>query len=410
MSAPQATFHYSEVFVPTLWTKKREAIVGRDDEFSKLSKVVRTPGAHAVIFGQRGVGKTTLRDHFSKIVSNEGFGVVTILASPGLKYRGLIERILDKVGFFDARPEKRKPSSNTNTHERDKSTLGMEAFSKGRLDTFDGDAVAEALSSHAPDSGLVVILDEFDVLPRKTDDESVHLHLPHLLRACSHLEDKKAVHFIVVGAAYSGDALLKGHLSLARSLTEIRLSRLKKGDVRNFFEQGFSLSGFAYEKGAVEYLVSRSSGYPFTLHYLGEAVCEFADARPNRTITVDVVRAAMLLAQNNFSRKSKISYRGRSEQEFEVLLRMTYSWKDGLSEKDIYRIDKVGIEIVDVQSIRDVLASLRDEGLLTEVQDSGVYIFSDPYLRVKLMIDREAKLIRNSEDYPFGDQIELPLL
>ncbi|MEM9838569.1 MAG: hypothetical protein AAF830_05375 [Pseudomonadota bacterium] len=179
--------------------------------------------------------------------------------------------------------------------------------------------------------------------------------------------------------------------------------------MRTFFQKGFSLSGFAYDSAALDYLIKCSAGYPYTLHYLGGEVCELAEARPNRTISTEVVRAAMPMARNNFSRKSKISYRGRSELEFELLLRMTYSWHDGMSPDTIFRSEKFGVDFESVNSVKEVLSSVRDEGLLAQTQDTGAYVFVDPYLRVKIMIDWEAKLIRNQRSYPFGGQFELAL-
>ena len=188
--SPRQVYHHSEIFVPTQWTKRPEVIVGRDEIFSRLSSFVRTPGAHALLYGQRGVGKTTIRDQFSRSLSETGMSVLTIIGSPGLTYSGLVSRLLGKLGFYDAATSRdSKKSVSLKVMGIGTDLQSTSRYEKPSLDIFDADAVAEALYKFSPSSGTLIVIDEFDTISRKTSDDSIHHNLPFLLRACSHLPE-----------------------------------------------------------------------------------------------------------------------------------------------------------------------------------------------------------------------------
>jgi hypothetical protein len=322
----------------------------------------------------------------------------------------MISRLLAKLGFFDvAKSQETKGSVSANFMGMSGNLQSTSRYEKPSLDIYDADAVAEVLYDHSPQFGTLIVIDEFDIISRKRDEESIHFNLPFLLRACSHLPDDKGVHFLIVGLAFSGDSVIEGHPSLARSMIDLRVSRIKRDDVRYFFEKGFELAGFSIDRATLDYLVMCSAGYPYTMHYLGDALCEVAEARSRRNISGDLVRIALPMSRQNYPRKNAISYRGRSLNEVETLLRMAYSWKDGVTAKDILSSSVSDQKISGVDEVISVLESLVKQGLLNRVSGTEVYYFVDPYTRVKVMLDRESKEIGKSRFYPSSGHDDLPL-
>jgi len=403
-------YHYSEIFVPSKWTKRHEVVVGRSSEFEKLEKLIKTPGAHAILYGQRGVGKTTIRDHFSSDLPERGYSVVTIMASPGLTYTGLVSRILNKLGYIEYQVDSQSESqASAKMFGIGGGVTERKKYVKPERNLLDADFVAELIGENSEHGKIVVIIDEFDVLKKTNKEDSIDEHLPYLLRACSHLADNNAVHFIIVGLAFSGDSLIKGHKSLARSLVEVRVPRLRPKDVEKFFKDAFRLSGFTAQEHVIKYLMYCSAGYPYTMHYIGENVCEIAEARSTREISTEIIRAAFPIIRDLYSRKSRISYRNREHSEIEVLLRMAFSWKDGLSSNDLLKEPKKGLNLYSDAEVKRHLDKLKNEGILVLLKDAPVFVFEDPYTRVKIMIDRETKEISRNRNYPPGPQGELPL-
>ena len=192
-------------------------------------------------------------------------------------------------------------------------------------------------------------------------------------------------------------------------MVDLRVTRIKKNDVRVFFQRGFELAGFSVDRAILDYLVMCSAGYPYTMHYLGDALCEVAEARSRRNISGDLVRVALPISRQSYPRKSAISYRGRSHSEVEVLLRMAYSWQDGITANSIMESSISDQEISGIDEVDNILKSLMKVGMLKRISNSDVYYFDDPYTRVKIMLDRESKEIEKSKTYPFSGHDDLPL-
>ena len=87
---------------------------------------------------------------------------------------------------------------------------------------------------------------------------------------------------------------------------------------------------------------------------------------------------------------------------------MSYSWKDGITAKDILSSSVSDQKISGVDEVTSVLESLEKERLLKRVTGTDVYYFVDPYTRVKVVLDRESKEIEKSHYYPFSGHDDLP--
>src|SRR5262245_4364266 len=61
----------SKVFTPATPIKVRELFAGRKQQITKVLDAVNQPGLHAVLFGERGVGKTSLANVIALIASTE---------------------------------------------------------------------------------------------------------------------------------------------------------------------------------------------------------------------------------------------------------------------------------------------------------------------------------------------------
>src|SRR5262245_15419507 len=69
----------AEAFRPAAPIDRRGLFAGRSDEIAELFSVVAQPGQHAVIYGERGVGKTSLVTVVAEMLG--GSGVLTVRAN-----------------------------------------------------------------------------------------------------------------------------------------------------------------------------------------------------------------------------------------------------------------------------------------------------------------------------------------
>ena len=60
-----------QYFTPGTAIKEKDLILGRLEQIDKLVRASRIPGKHAVIFGERGTGKTSIGYTFRYFITGE---------------------------------------------------------------------------------------------------------------------------------------------------------------------------------------------------------------------------------------------------------------------------------------------------------------------------------------------------
>ena len=86
-----------KVFSPSAPIKSRDLFSGRFTEIRKLYEALSQKGEHAVLYGERGVGKTSLANIISEIFNDEELKVVKITCSKTDDFRTVWKRALQKL-------------------------------------------------------------------------------------------------------------------------------------------------------------------------------------------------------------------------------------------------------------------------------------------------------------------------
>ena len=68
----------NKTFTPRSPINERQLFSGRIDQLDKLQKAVDSPGTHAVLYGERGVGKTSLANVAEQIMPISRQGTIAI--------------------------------------------------------------------------------------------------------------------------------------------------------------------------------------------------------------------------------------------------------------------------------------------------------------------------------------------
>ncbi|WP_139044317.1 ATP-binding protein [Marinobacterium stanieri] len=88
-----------EVFTPFSPIKKSELLSGREKEISSILSSINTPGQHALIYGNRGIGKSSLANVISEIVKDSlGYSVHKKKCSSQDTFNTLFTEILEAYG------------------------------------------------------------------------------------------------------------------------------------------------------------------------------------------------------------------------------------------------------------------------------------------------------------------------
>ena len=375
------------IFTPHQPIHSVNLFFGRERLVKRLIEQINTPGQHALLYGDRGVGKSSLANVTAELLlrdlikgklyakrcdSQDSFE--TILAEP-LRDVGVDLRV----------------SGETKSHNQSGSA-GVEipivarggiSSSREHAITFHGpgnrlspSSAADALSKL---EGLLV-LDEADAIRTAGDKRRVAEFIKLLSDAGSPFK------VLVVGIAQTAEDLTDAHPSVQRCLKETKLDRMSDDELRLIIERGAQQLGLEFRTDVVRAIMKMSSGYPHFTHLLALKCAEDAIADGRSEIAEDHLGMAV----------------GNAVKDAEETLRRTYEDAARSSGTDMYRtilcaaasLDKeefTASELrtaVSAQTGRQVrqaelnnylqrLVSVRGPTVLWRVA-KGVYRFSDP--------------------------------
>ncbi|CDG54346.1 MULTISPECIES: AAA family ATPase [Halomonadaceae] len=244
-----------------------EHLVGRDDQLKRIEKALYAPGRNVFIFGERGVGKTSLAATAANQWQSSDSEYIDISCAPDSTVKSIVANIASQaIGF--------KWSSQTKTVER--ATFGFKwlSYSLGsEISPTDfsekiksiGDALevlkeVEAVHSETP----VVVVDEVD----RIESEKEIDFLADLLKQ---LGDKRVnLKFIFTGVGSTLNEILGAHRSAIRQLETIELPRLSWDARWDIAIKALSEFGLEIPRSIYIRLAAVSDGYPYYVHLLVE--------------------------------------------------------------------------------------------------------------------------------------------
>ncbi len=298
-----------EIFTPHQPILNIDLFFGRQNEVQNLIEHLNTPGQHAILFGERGVGKSSLaniacdillknivRGKFFKKRCDSQDTFVTIVSKP-LKELGVDINILSEdhkkseggnagIGISIA-----KAAINTTT-TKSRSINGYRNLADSPS------WVAEQLKGF---NGLFLI-DEIDAI----NNEDEKKKLAELIKQLS--DEGSRLKIFLVGIAESASSLTAGHPSVQRCLRETRLGRMSKSELRLIIEYGQNRLGIKFSEQAISRIVNVSSGYPHFTHLLALKAAEEAIANDQKTINVMDIERATRKAMQDAEGSLKESY------------------------------------------------------------------------------------------------------
>ena len=287
------------LFSPRTPIAHQDLFAGRQGQILKLNTIIAQPGAHAIIYGERGVGKTSLANiapisyHVYSNVPAEKIVAARINCDGTDTFDALWRKAFKAVhittentpvGFLS------KPQAETHSLADD--LQGIHLFTPGE--------VTRILKSLTANCHLVLTLDEFDRLPTGTVPSLV----ADTIKSCS--DNQANVTIQIVGVGDSIAALVAGHESVGRHLVEVPLPRMSREELEKIVTVRLPLlKNMEIEPSALKFISLVCAGLPYFTHLLGQhAVCNAID-NFRQTITRSDVEAATRRAIEDSEREMK---------------------------------------------------------------------------------------------------------
>ena len=265
-----------QVFRPTAPIFSHELFAGRIIQIQDVLDTIGLRGHHVLVFGERGVGKTSLASVVWPLMNAIGITDVYfshVTANTTDTFSTLWIKVFEDMTWQEDVP---KPFLSTQVEATDK-CLRDEV---GLPDDPTPDDVRRALAAAGR---TVFIFDEFDRLQAK--ESRIFTDLIKMLTDY----DIDAT-IVMVGVAETIQQLIRNHASITRSLVSIHMPRMNREELREIITKTAAKLKVKFDDDAADRIASLSHGLPHYPHLLGLYSVRAACLRFSRQITIHDVR------------------------------------------------------------------------------------------------------------------------
>jgi Cdc6-like AAA superfamily ATPase len=273
------SFQAGRVYTPTTPIDERALFAGRRRQLQKVIDAISQKGQHAIIFGERGVGKTSLSNVLSSFLGASG----SIILSPRVNCDGqdTFDSIWRKV--FDQITRTQLAQGTGFTPEKKQK---IRVVSEELTSPATPDSIRRFLTGLSQGTLPILIIDEFDRLPQK-----VKAAFADTIKNLS--DHAVSVTVVLVGVADSVDDLISEHQSVERALVQIRMPRMSSQEIQEIVTNGLQTLGMSIDPEAMERITILSQGLPHYTHLLARDSARGALAAGNLQITLEIVDGAI---------------------------------------------------------------------------------------------------------------------
>jgi hypothetical protein len=266
------------VFTPAAPVRTREFFTGRLDQLLSIENTINEVGRHALIYGERGVGKTSMVNILGQIFEN--VFVVRVPADSSDTYGTLWRKVFRRILMVDARQE-----AGFTAGVKEKVSRLSESVD---IEELDPDEVVTTLDGI--DFKLVVVIDEFDRLA----SEDARRLVADTIKSFSDAGSDVTV--VIVGVAHDVDELIGEHPSIERNIRQIPMPRMSRSELSEILDKGFAELQLMLPSDIRDRIVALSQGFPHYAHLLGKYTAMEAIEAEHVVVTPDDFEYAIVAA------------------------------------------------------------------------------------------------------------------
>lgn len=283
------------VFTPAAPVRRKELFAGRIDQLTQVIGAVSQVGQHVVIFGERGVGKTSLAsllgDFWADIVKDSNVISVRINCDTEDGFESIWKRIAEDVDLAGDGGALTRASNHP-------------AFLEARKEILASRATAHSIRRYLElaNKSFILIIDEFD----RVDDDAIAGQFADTIKSLSdHSVDTTIV---VVGVADTVEDLIHEHASVDRALVQVLMPRMSATEIRQIVETGLAEVGMTVKEAAAFNIAKFSQGLPHYAHLLGLNSGLSAISTRRKEVDLQDVRAALEISISKAQESIKNAY------------------------------------------------------------------------------------------------------
>jgi Cdc6-like AAA superfamily ATPase len=274
-------FEIMQLFSPATPINEAELFAGRGTQVVRMIEAMSERGRHAVLYGERGVGKTSLASIFHMLIGDKRRRIFPIRkqAGPIDTFVTLWRRVFEDIEITETNPDGQPRARN---------------LAEQYIGAITPDNIVKELSNFSLNHIPVIIIDEFDQLKNSRARQLIS----HTMKSLSDAGINATI--VLVGVADDIDALVADHASIERNLTEIKMPRMSKEEMNQILDKRLPKVGMKIDGDAKWKIITLARGLPTYVHQLGRDAARRAVARKKMfVIEEDVNEAIKMLVQQS---------------------------------------------------------------------------------------------------------------
>lgn len=295
--AARARVDLARTFNPSGPVRDRELLQGRVDEIARVLSAVSQPGQHVILFGERGVGKTSLasltHEFWLDFARDATVGIVPLRynCEPADTFGTIWAHVAELLTDEYAKRGQPLPAGDA--------WLDLHA-----------EITHEAASAHSVRRFLdltnetsIIVIDEFD----QVGDAHTIQQFASLIKALSdHLAPST---LILVGVADTVDDLIEDHASIDRATTQVALPRMSRAELRSIVENAYGQIGLSAAPELYDLMAGLAQGLPHYAHRMGQEAGFAAVERESLLVDRRDVDRAVAMAIEHTQESIRMAYR-----------------------------------------------------------------------------------------------------
>lgn len=350
----QVRLRVRDAFMPSQPVSSQKMFAGRLSLLDGVIEAVEDQRAHVILFGERGIGKTSLLRVLTEVAREAGYVVTVQTCGGGSTFENIFRDAARQIPllFYGG-------MTPMEIQTRDSSLADVIQEGSGPSE------ITRVLSAVAG-ARVVIILDEFD----RVEDEAFPREVAELIK---NLSDASArVQLVIAGVAHNLQQLIGHSPSIRRNIIGVPVAPMSDEEVAKLIEIGESYSGLPFSPAAKEKVINLAHGRPYIARLLAQHAGLNATEKVHNRVEVADVNVGLRKAVNEMESRLSVKTRGGArvwlrDRRDEVLAIA----QAGLASNADFTIDDVAGALPAKNSVTDVLTELVQAGDLNKAEYGG---------------------------------------
>jgi len=249
-----ARFRLRDAFTPSRPINRPQMFAGRAQVLRALIRAIEEQHLHVVLYGERGIGKTSLLNILSQLAQNAKYIVRYVSCSEDADFNATFRAILRDLPLM---------------YHKDYAPTSAEAERGATLEELVGEgplSVAKTgdLLARLANTRVVIILDEYD----RAANPVFRSAIAELIKTLS--DRSVRVQLVIAGVASSLSELIDRIPSIRRNILGLQVPNMDDQEIAQLVRNGQSVSGLHFAQDVVRFITSFACGSPYIASLLSQ--------------------------------------------------------------------------------------------------------------------------------------------